>query len=182
VREGISIADVVSDRAIETSEAATEVMKLISSAAADLRMPGIVSELGQVQALGVDPLEGVPEVMPVQKQVATADASEEPQFEVPFNIEVLRRHLGQASLARNALSDDIAARQKLLEQSVYDVAKERLARDKDQMAALDMGPRLQHADLQKWMWDWHQSLRDKLKMDIAAIIEEENSWAGTLTN
>jgi DNA-directed RNA polymerase, mitochondrial len=170
VAEDIAVADVIADRVIETSAAATDIMRLLARAAADLGLPDIVKELGTVQALGqTNLLENIPEVKPT---LSPGDN------EVAFNIANLRKHLGQATLARNTLSDDIAARQKLLEQSVYADARERMEQSQEEMKALNLGPRLQHVDLQKWMWQWHSQLREKLKADIQAVIEEENSWTG----
>ncbi|KAF8119543.1 hypothetical protein EV363DRAFT_1197176, partial [Boletus edulis] len=51
-----------------------------------------------------------------------------PAGEIPFNLDNLRKHLAQVTLARRVLPEDVAARQKLLEVSVYDVAVEAQAR------------------------------------------------------
>ena len=52
------------------------------------------------------------------------------QQEIPYNLEVLCRHLGQLALARRVPPDDVATRQKLLEDSVYEEATERLKHGK----------------------------------------------------
>ena len=46
--------------------------------------------------------------------------------EVPFNLETLRRHLSRVVLARHVLSEDTILRQRLLEQSVPDIAAKRM--------------------------------------------------------
>lgn len=88
----------------------------------------------------------------------------------------LRKHLAQVTLARRVLPEDVAARQKLLEASVYDVAVERLKHeakifDEIGLGHVDVG--LRRADLQRWMWDWHQKLRVRLETEIADIIATE---------
>lgn len=58
---------VVADRSLSSSEEAAEIIKLLSSAAAEMNLIKVVVELGQAQAMGSysDPLENVPEVSPV---------------------------------------------------------------------------------------------------------------------
>jgi DNA-directed RNA polymerase len=48
-------------------------------------------------------------------------------MEVPLNLHTLRKHLGQLILIRRVLPDDVATQQKLLEDSVYEVALKRQA-------------------------------------------------------
>lgn len=96
------------------------------------------------------------------------------QEEVPFNLNNLRNHLAQVTLARRILPEDLASRQKLLEESVYDVAVERLRHEAKLFDELGLGNReLHHADLQKWMWDWHQKLKTRLEAEIKHIITAE---------
>jgi DNA-directed RNA polymerase len=96
------------------------------------------------------------------------------QEEVPFNLNNLRSHLAQVTLARRVLPEDLASRQKLLEESVYDVAVERLRHEAKLFDELGLGNReLHHADLQKWMWDWHQKLKTRLEAEIQDIIAAE---------
>ena len=96
------------------------------------------------------------------------------ETEVPFNLEVLRKHLSHVSLARRVLSEDLAARQKLLEDSVYDVAVQRMRRKAELFKELGIGDSaLKKPDLQLWMWQWHQLLQNRLKEDIALLIREE---------
>ncbi|KAF8554653.1 DNA/RNA polymerase [Imleria badia] len=184
----ISIQDVISDRVFTSSEEASEVIRLLSKAAIELNMSRVIAELGQVEAMGtghLDPLNDVPEVTPVKK---LTDASREivdengsvirsgPVEEIPFNLDNLRKHLAQVTLARRVLPEDVAARQKLLEASVYDVAVERLKHeakvfDEIGLGHVDVG--LRRADLQRWMWDWHQKLRVRLEAEIVDIVAAE---------
>lgn len=103
-----------------------------------------------------------------------------PTEEIPFNLDNLRKHLAQVTLARRVLPEDAAARQKLLEESVYEVAVARLKHeakifDEIGMGHVDVG--LRRADLQRWMWDWHQKLRARLETEIADIIAAEAKQA-----
>lgn len=101
------------------------------------------------------------------------------QEEVPFNLSNLRKHLAQVTLARRILPEDLASRQKLLEESVYDVAVERLRHEAKIFDDLGLGCReLQRADLQKWMWDWHQKLKVRLDAEIKDIIAAEAKIGG----
>ncbi|KAG2151835.1 hypothetical protein BD769DRAFT_1623558 [Suillus cothurnatus] len=186
VERDISSTAVVADRVLASSEEASDIIKLLSKSAVALNHPRILAELGQAEFLGShvpDPLEGVPEVKPV---VRLATPSEEildengnvipaqPQEEVPFNLNNLRSHLAQVTLARRVLPEDLASRQKLLEESVYDVAVERLRHEAKLFDELGLGNReLQRADLQKWMWDWHQKLKKRLEAEIQEIIAAE---------
>ncbi|KAG9311110.1 DNA/RNA polymerase [Chiua virens] len=185
---GISIRDVISDRVFTSSEEAAQVIRLLSKAAIEMNMSQVIMALGQVEAMGSDvlgPLDDVPEVRPVKK---LADVSQEvvdengnvirsaPVEEIPFNLDNLRKHLAQVTLARRVLPEDVAARQKLLEASVYDVAVERLKHEAkvfDEIGLGHMDVGLRRADLQRWMWDWHQKLRARLAAEIEQIIVTE---------
>ena len=98
----------------------------------------------------------------------------EVEQEVPFNLDNLRRHLGQVNLARRVLPEDLVARQKLLEESVYDVAIERMKHQADLFAELGLGHGgLMQTDLRRWMWDWHLKLKDRLIDEIRNISRAE---------
>ena len=98
------------------------------------------------------------------------------ETKVPFNLEILRKNLAHVSLARRLLSEDLASRQKLLEDSVYDVAIERMRRQAELFKELGLGDSvLKKPDLQLWMWQWHQHLQARLQDDIALLIKEETS-------
>ncbi|KAG2148047.1 hypothetical protein DEU56DRAFT_869723 [Suillus clintonianus] len=186
IERDISPTAVVADRALASSEEASDIIKLLSKSAVDLNLPRVVAELGQAESLGShvpDPLEGVPEVKPVTRLVTPSEETldedgnvipAQAQEEVPFNLNNLRNHLAQVTLARRVLPEDLASRQKLLEESVYDVAVERLRHEAKLFDELGLGNReLQRADLQKWMWDWHQKLKTRLEAEIQEIIAAE---------
>lgn len=99
---------------------------------------------------------------------------EEVEYEVPFNLTNLRKHLSQVTLARRILPEDVTARQKLLEESVYDVAVERWKRDAQIFEELGLGRNgLDNVDIRNWMWNWHVKLQARLKAEIANLIKEE---------
>ena len=94
--------------------------------------------------------------------------------DVPFNLQTLRRHLSQVVLARRALSEDVALRQKMLEQSVYNVAVERMKHQAEQMDSLGLPSKgLQSNDLRGWMWKWHQKLQTRIQAEVENLVIEE---------
>ncbi|KAF5375440.1 hypothetical protein D9615_007971 [Tricholomella constricta] len=178
VDRDIPIASVVSDRTMTSSKEAVEIIKLLSQTAMQLNMPRIISELGHAEAIGAqisDTLDNVPEATPVMRVKKNSDSvDEDVEMEIPFNIDNLRRHLAEVTMARRMLSDDVAARQKLLEESVYDVAIERLKHQSDLFSELGLGNNaLRGADLQRWMWDWHKKLKTRLDTEIKNIAQSE---------
>ena len=108
-------------------------------------------------------------------QLATDEPLQGPaEGEVPFNLETLRRHLGEVVLARRILSEDVAARQRLLEQSVYNVAVERLKHQAEMMDQLGLPSKgLKSNDLKTWMWEWHQKLQQRIKAEVDNMVVEE---------
>jgi DNA-directed RNA polymerase len=101
------------------------------------------------------------------------------EYEVPFNLASLRKHLGQVALARSVLPEDVAARQKLLEESVYDTALARMKHEAETLEQLGhASPRgLKGKDLQRWMWEWHGKLQKRLSEEIPLIAREESSMS-----
>jgi DNA-directed RNA polymerase, mitochondrial len=72
---------------------------------------------------------------------------------------MFRKHLGQLILTHCVLPEDIFTRQKLLEDSVYEVATEKLKCQAEIFEELGIGDNcLNNSHLQCWMWDWHQKL------------------------
>jgi DNA-directed RNA polymerase, mitochondrial len=196
----LSVSTVISDRAIKSSEEAQKIIKALTSAAVQLHYPEIVRELGEAETIGFslpDPYLDVPEVRPVTvttvcllvltschpstslmpyQPILSEDGSPsgKTETEIPFNLEVLRKHLAHVSLARRVLSEDLTARQKLLEDSVYDVAVQRMRRQAEIFKELGLGDSvLKKPDLQLWMWQWHQHLQARLKEDIALLVKKE---------
>ena len=162
----------------------------------------IVRELGEAEKIGLslpDPYQGIPEVRPVTvttvgspvlsschiatsltlyQPVLNEDGapSGETETVIPFNLDILRKHLADVYLARRVLSEDLAARQKLVEDSVYDVAVQRMRRQAELFKDLGLGDSvLKTQDLQLWMWQWHQLLQARLKEDIALLVKSESS-------
>ena len=186
---------VVSDRAFETSDEASQAIQLLSKAAVNMGLSNVVNELGMAESLGReedDPLDDVPEVMPVKRRkkvddvhvmlaedgtvmdVRGSEGLSEPGADVPFNLDTLRKHLAKVIFARRVLPEDVAARQKLLEESVYDVAVERLKHTTDKLEDLGLtNPALKTNDLRQMLWDWHSKLKERLAVEIATLHQQE---------
>ena len=110
-------------------------------------------------------------------KVIEPEEDAEPEYEIPFNLATLRKHLANVTLARRVLSDDAVARQKLLEESVYDVAVERLKHQAelfDQLGLNDKG--LKSEDLRAWMWNWHLNLQHRIKAEMKVLAEAEERY------
>jgi DNA-directed RNA polymerase, mitochondrial len=103
------------------------------------------------------------------------DAESEPEMEIPFNLENLRKHLAQLQLARRVLPDDVTARQTLLEASVHEVAIERFRHEEAKMKELGFGNSLQEKNLQAWMWTWHKVLEQRLNSVINDVVKAEEN-------
>lgn len=73
------------------------------------------------------------------------------------------------------LPEDVAARQKLLEDTVYETAMDRLKHESDvfEQLGLDTG-HMRQPDLRRWMWDWHTKLQERLQEEIKNIELIEN--------
>lgn len=72
--------------------------------------------------------------------------------------------------ARRVLPEDVIARQRLLEESVYDNAKERQKHETEMLEQLGLETaNLRQPDLRRWMWDWHTRLQERLKEEIKNI-------------
>ncbi|KAI0640998.1 DNA/RNA polymerase [Trametes meyenii] len=186
----IAPALVVADRAFTTNEEATEAIKALSRAAIQMGLSSVVNELGLADNLGRqvdDPLADVPEAIPVTKVKHTEDGSVselsteqqlQPAGDIPFNLETLRRHLGQVILARRVLSEDVVLRQKLLEQSVYNVAVERMKHQAELFDQLGLPNKSLHStDLRTWMWHWHEKLQARIAAELTNLEAEERVLA-----
>ncbi|KAG6812715.1 hypothetical protein H0H92_001076 [Tricholoma furcatifolium] len=171
----IPITNVISDRTIESSEEAIDIIKRLSCAAVESENSQVLSELGQAEALGIqqpDILDDIPEARPVIKKTQTEDGKEEQV--IPFSINNLRTHLAQITLARRVLSDNVIARQEHLEKSAYDVAIESMRHQAEIFEQLGM-PKgaLKSDDLKQWMWTWHTKLKERLTVEIKNIAVAE---------
>ncbi|KAJ7737868.1 DNA/RNA polymerase [Mycena maculata] len=169
VMDDIPIQNLVSDRAFTDDEEAAEVIKELSKAAIHLNMPRVVEELDEAEVLAADPDEYVPNPKPVKKGE-----------DVPFNLATLRKHLARVALARRVLPTDLYARQKLLESSAYDAAQERLQEQAKTFAKLGLDDEnaLLRPDLQRWMWQWHVRLKERLELVLREIGAEEKDREG----
>lgn len=108
------------------------------------------------------------------REFTVAEGIENVEHEIPFNLATLRKHLGDVIIARRVLSEDNLARQKLLEESVYDVAVERLRHQAQALEELGLGNKgLGHADLKAWMWKWHQKLQERIAAEVAELVKQE---------
>lgn len=105
---------------------------------------------------------------------------EEPDTEVPFHLDNLRKHLASVQLARRVLPEDVAARQKLLEESVFDIATARLKHESDLFSSLGLNnTTFKDTNLRSWLWQWHQKLELKIKQELARMMEmqgHESAW------
>lgn len=67
----ISVTQVVASRSVNSDQEAADMIKVLSKTAVEMHIPSVMDELGQTQSLGgkllFDPLEGIPEAMPVLK-------------------------------------------------------------------------------------------------------------------
>ncbi|KAH8831286.1 DNA/RNA polymerase [Flagelloscypha sp. PMI_526] len=197
----IDPTDIIVSRSVRLEEGPS-LIKLVSRAAAAIGRLDIVTNMTRIDALGrspsseslqtnsdlfPDPLAHVPEARPVRKRVRKVvdgpdgkkiETEEEVDGKIPFNLDDLRSTLAMTTLSRRVLPEDVAARQKLLEQSMYDVAKRRLAHEQESIDALGLSTdmRLKNGrQLQKFMWSWHKELQPKLAKEIQAIQDEEDA-------
>ena len=109
------------------------------------------------------------------KALAEADNAVEIEEETPFNIANLRKHLAEVAYAQRMLPDDTAARQKLLEASVYDLAVERLRYESAKLEeVVGNQQKLLSAQLQGWMYEWHEKLQKRLAAEVEEIVKEES--------
>ena len=93
-------------------------------------------------------------------------------FEVPFNLNVLRRNLNHFIFERQTLPDDVLRRQKLLEDSAYDNALERYRHEAEVFRSMNMSGKLGDRSLQAWAWDWYNLTVPELEK---VIIETETA-------
>ena len=106
-------------------------------------------------------------------ELEAGEAPREPTMEVPFNLDVLRKHLANVRFARRVLPGDATARQVLLEASVHEVALERFKHEDAIFKQLGLRDGLYERNLQVWMWNWHQALTERLQVTIKDLIKVE---------
>ncbi|KAJ7079600.1 DNA/RNA polymerase [Mycena belliarum] len=166
IENEIPIKSLISDQVFTDDEEAAAIIQELSKAAVILNIPHIVLELTEAEALGSGETDGIDDPKPVRK----ADDS------IPFNLDTLRKHLARVALARRVLPTDLTARQRLLEDSVYDAAEERLRKQNEIFEKLGLDEtKLLQPDLQRWMWQWHCRLKDRLETEITEIVNSEKN-------
>ncbi|KAF7313242.1 DNA-directed RNA polymerase [Mycena kentingensis (nom. inval.)] len=164
----ISMLNILSERVFTDDNEATQLVAQLSKAAIALNAPSVVAELAQAHALTSaepDDAESVPEARPVRK---SSDQT------IPFNLSTLRKYLTSNALARRVLPTDMNARQKLLEDGVFDAAKERLSKQMEVFERFNLPSNvLLQPDLQRWMWHWHLLLTERLQAEVKEIAANE---------
>ncbi|EPQ30938.1 uncharacterized protein PFL1_01836 [Pseudozyma flocculosa PF-1] len=181
------------DKPREGEPDAMTVLRVLSTTASEIGDAGVVHELQSVQSVlegqsaaseaatsasqKVNPLEGVPELMPVKTTSKASKSGKEPvapEGEMPFNLSSLRENLSIVQEARMTISDPYE-RQKWLEHSALDAARKRLEHSVEKMEELGLQTTgaLQSKKLQTWMWEWYNKLQAALKADIDRIHEAD---------
>lgn len=108
------------------------------------------------------------------REITPVGDAKEQVYEVPYNLRQLRTNLNKLSASHRTLGDDLWARQRLLEQSVYDVAVERLRHEHETLEKIKRSSSLGDKPLRALMWDWHQKLSKRLEDDISVLVQEES--------
>ncbi|KAJ7145775.1 hypothetical protein C8R44DRAFT_826911 [Mycena epipterygia] len=166
VQSNIPVDRLISDRVFTEDEEAAQIIERLTASAIKLNIPDVVSELGKAHTLGVDADDDLPTVNPVKKADDT----------IPFNLSTLRKHLAHVALARRILPTDINARQRLLENSMFEAARERLLHQAEVFEQLTNDDQsLLKPNLQRWMWQWHLRLKERLDEEIKEIARAEQN-------
>ncbi|TFK47151.1 DNA/RNA polymerase [Heliocybe sulcata] len=182
--QGISAVDIITDPSIQSPGEAARITDAILTPAVAQNRERLIAELREAQAIAKysDPFADVPEAMPVlrrkEPQVAVGEVSPttDDAMEVPFSLDLLRRHLARVKMARQVLPDDVAVRQKVLEDSAIDVARERMVQQVKMLEELGIkDPALRRHGLQLWMWEWHTKLQERLEAEVNALLIEEQA-------
>ncbi|KAG2143327.1 hypothetical protein BD769DRAFT_1383289 [Suillus cothurnatus] len=123
---------------------------------------------GQAEFLGShvpDPLEGILEVKPVVRLAVSHLGKKFPSVESSITSAATllssTRHLSRPGFPTETLREGSlsrCSRTSLARSQIFD--------------ELGLDNRELHADLQKWVWDWHQKLKKRLEAEIQEIIAE----------
>ncbi|PPQ83911.1 hypothetical protein CVT25_000656 [Psilocybe cyanescens] len=168
----IPVLDVVCNSAISDPVALTAIAKRLAVDAVDLNYTSVLTDLGHAPVEVKAPQEQYADVPDVRPVTVGAD-------QVPFNIAGLRRHLSGLSETRDLLQNDAYARQRQLEASVYELAKEQLEHQKEQFAEKGIDSlTIRDDQLKRWMWEWHVRLRDRLERDHATLRKGDHLFSG----
>ncbi|KZO97648.1 DNA/RNA polymerase [Calocera viscosa TUFC12733] len=164
--------------------------RLLRVAALDSGRADIAMELGKaVFSAAPDQLEGIPEVLAVTapkfpvltrilrvrgKRIRQVPSPSEGD-QTPFNLQSMRDYLEQVRLGRASLHDDPTARQRLMEESAYQVAAQRWRHEAEGLAKLSIpGGSMQKTRLKNWMWEWYQTMIERLDNEIPTLEEQES--------
>ncbi|PWY98909.1 DNA/RNA polymerase [Testicularia cyperi] len=117
-----------------------------------------------------DPLQDVPELLPVKTTSKASRLGREPENkegEMPFNLAALKENLSIVQEARRTISDPYE-RQKWLEHSALDAARRRLEHSAEKLEELGLQTTgaLSSKPLQTWMWDWYNKLQVTIRKDL----------------
>lgn len=112
-----------------------------------------------------------------QRKKGSSTDSEE--GETPFNLDNLRSSMAQLIGARLHLEDPLS-RQKLVEESAVEDARERLEHEFQRLEAQGLAnlSLTKKKSIRKWMWEWYSALTPRLEKDIKAIITNEEKARG----
>ncbi|KAN0065347.1 DNA-directed RNA polymerase [Thecaphora frezii] len=192
--EAVDLSSFGQNKPKEGEPDAMLVLRVLSAAASEVGDAAVVHELDSVQgildganATGeasssdsslVNPLEGVPELLPVKttsKASRRGGESESAEGEMPFNLASLKDNLSAVHEARMNFRDPYE-RQKWLEHSALDAARRRLEHSAAQMEELGLQTTgaLQSKQLQSWMWEWFNKLQTRLQEDIKRVQQVED--------
>lgn len=100
--------------------------------------------------------------------------------ETPFNLDNLRSSMAQLIGARRHLLEDPLSRQKLVEESAVEDARERLEHEFQRLEAQGLAnlSLTKKKSIRKWMWEWYSALTPRLERDIKTIITNEEKARG----
>ncbi|KAF8317988.1 DNA/RNA polymerase [Clavulina sp. PMI_390] len=99
----------------------------------------------------------------------------------PYNLDALRTSMAELISTRRHLADDPISRQKLVEESAVDDARNRLnhqLQQLDERGLSSVSVMNSKKSIQKWMWDWYEALTPRIEEEIKAIIASEEQTRG----
>lgn len=106
--------------------------------------------------------------------------SEDANAATPFNLTNLRSNMADLISARRHLVSDPLSRQKLIEESAVEDAKDRLQHEFSRLEQQGLAnlPITRKKSIQKWMWEWHNELTPRLEAEIEAVLASEEKARG----
>lgn len=93
----------------------------------------------------------------------------------PFNLLNLRANMTELIAARQHLLTNPLSRQKLVEESAIEDARDRLEHGFERLEQQGLGNinLTKKKSIQKWMWEWHNALIPRLEEEIKAVLAHE---------